>query len=104
MARTVIWTEAAVDDISGVAEFIARDSRFYAAALVRESRAAALSLRHFANRGRVVPEADSPAIHEIFIKHYRLIYLVTETNVHILAFVHGARDLAPLLDKLEPPK
>lgn len=104
MARTVIWTEAAAEDISGIAEFIARDSRFYAAALIRESRAAALSLRHFANRGRVVPEADFPDIHEIFIKHYRLIYLVTETSVYILAFVHGARDLAPILDKLELPK
>lgn len=55
MARTVRWTAAAVEDLLEAAEFIARDSPFYAAALVREARAAALSLKRFADRGRVVP-------------------------------------------------
>ncbi len=96
MARTVRWTEAAADDLSEAAEFIAKDSPFYATALVREARAAAFSLRRFADRGRVVPESNSPAIRELFIKHYRLIYQVTIDHVFILAFIHGARDLAAL--------
>jgi hypothetical protein len=33
-----------------------------------------LSLRTFAERGRVVPEIDTPDIREIFIRSYRLIY------------------------------
>lgn len=76
MARTVRWTETATTDLEEVVEFIARDSRFYAAALVREARAGANSLRTFADRGRVVPEIDVPDIREVFIRSYRLIYQV----------------------------
>ncbi len=48
MARTVKWTEAATSDLEEVAKFIERDSQFYVAAIVREARATARSLRTFA--------------------------------------------------------
>lgn len=92
MARTVRWTETATKDLEEVAGFIGRDSRFYAATLVREARVAARSLSTFAERGRMVPEIDTPDIREFFIRSYRLIYQVTADHVFILAFVHGARD------------
>ena len=104
MARTVRWTETATQDLEGVAEFIGRDSRFYAAALVRETRAAAQSLRTLAERGRVVPEIDAPDIRELFIGSYRLIYQVTADRVFILAFVHSARDLAALWQRRGGPR
>ena len=104
MARTVRWTETATQDLAEAAAFIGRDSRFYAAALVRETRAAAQSLRTFAERGRVVPEVDAPDIREIFIRSYRLIYQVTSDHVSILAFVHGARDLTALWERRGGPR
>ena len=73
MARTVRWTETATHDLEESAAFIGRDSHFYAAALVREARTAARSLRTFAERGRVVPEIDAPDIRELFVRSYRLI-------------------------------
>ena len=96
MARTVRWSEAAARDLEKAAEFIARDSRYYAAALVRDARAAARSLRTLAERGRIVPEARSSNVREIPVKSYRLIYWVTPDAVTVLAFVYGARDLAAL--------
>jgi len=104
VARTVRWTETATQDLEEAAEFIGRDSRFYAAALVRETRAAARSLRTFAERGRVVPEIDAPDIRELFIRSYRLIYQVTADRVFILAFVHGARDLTALWERRGGPR
>jgi len=43
----------------------------------------------------VVPEIGDPTIREliIFRYKYRLLYRVVEHEVHILAFIHGARDL-----------
>ena len=38
MAKTVSWTDAAWADLEAVADSIARDSRYYAAAFVREVR------------------------------------------------------------------
>ena len=70
MARTVRWTEAATEDLSEMVQFIARDAPFYAAALVRQARAAALSLRNSPRRGRVVPESGDPDIREIFLKAF----------------------------------
>ena len=99
MARTVRWTETATQDLEEAAALIGRDSRFYAAALVQKTRAAARSLRTFAERGRVVPEVNAPDICELFIGSYRLIYQVTADRVFILAFVHGTRDLAALWER-----
>ncbi len=99
MARTVSWTETATKDLEEAAEFIARDSRYYAAALVREARSAAQTLRTFADRGRVVPEIAAPDIRELFIRSYRFIYQVTTDRVFILALVHGARDLTALWER-----
>ena len=96
MARTIKWTGSATNDLEEVAEFIARDSRFYATTVVKEARKAARSLRVSAERGRVVPESNSSNIRELFLWKYRLIYKVTSHHVYILAFIHGARDLESL--------
>jgi len=75
-----------------VADYIAEDSRHYAAAFVREVRDAARTLATFAERGRVVPELSDPAVRELLVGRYRLTYRLAETTVQIVAFVHGARD------------
>ena len=37
-------------------------------------------------------ELDDPTIREVFVYSYRLLYEVTESEIRILAFLHGARD------------
>ena len=101
MARTLRWTEPAVQDLAAAAEFIARDSRFYAVALVREARAAARTLKTLADRGRLVPEARSSDVRELFVKSYRLIYKVAPDSVTVVAFVHSARDLYGVVRLIE---
>jgi toxin ParE1/3/4 len=102
VARTVRWTEAATRDLEEAARFIARDSPFYAAALVREARGAAKSLKALADRGRVVPEVRSSEIRELFVKSYRLIYKIDSEVIAVVAFVHGARDLQRLWSRRRP--
>lgn len=49
-----------------------------------------------------MPEKNNPMIRELFVFHsYRLIYRVipADHEVHVLAFVHGARDLDNALDE-----
>lgn len=96
MARRVIWSEPALDDLEAAAAYIARDSSHYAAAVVREAVDAARSLAQFSERGRVVPEANDPAIRELFVRRFRLIYEIRPEIVFVLGFIHGARDLAKL--------
>lgn len=94
MARQVRWGGPARDDLFQAAEYIARDSRLYANALLDAARDAARSLSVFPERGRRNPEIGDESVREIFVQSYRLIYEVHADAIDVLAFVHGARDLA----------
>lgn len=96
MAKRVIWTLAAWNDLETVADFISRDSPYYAAAWVRNVRDAARSLNLMSMRGRVVPEIGDRQIRELIVQSYRLIYKVERSRVAVLGIIHGARELKTL--------
>jgi toxin ParE1/3/4 len=96
MARKVIWSHEATTDLESLAEYIARDSAFYAASFVQEIRDASRSLNEYSERGRIVPEFGNPNIRELFIREYRLIYSIEESHVVVLGLIHGKRDLKRL--------
>lgn len=91
MAHRVNWTESAWGEVQAAAEYIARDSSYYASALIEEARLAAQSLRQSPLRGRVVPEIRDTAVREIFVKQYRLIYEVRLDRVIVVACLHSSR-------------
>ena len=101
MGWRIRWTTPAWNDVEEIARFIARDSPRYAVVLQREAQAAASSLRQFAKRGRVVPERRDERLRELIVaKSYRLIYkIVADEEVHVIAFIHTARDLDALLER-----
>jgi len=99
MARKIIWSFEATADLEAIADYIARDSSFYAASFVIEVREASRSLNEFSERGRIVPELSNPSVRELFIKDYRLIYRIEESRVDILGLIHGRRDLKILWKK-----
>jgi plasmid stabilization system protein ParE len=104
MARKIIWTETAWSDLEGIADHIAEDSVYYAAAFVREIRDASRTLERLAQRGRVVPEFGDLTIRELLIENYRLIYKTEKTAVNILGLIHGARDLKSLWKRKQTKK
>ena len=76
--------------------YVAQDSRTAAERLLIEALDAASSLDVFSERGRVVPEVNQPNVRQLLVQRYRLLFEVTASEVHILAFIHGARDLTGL--------
>ena len=93
MDREVIWTDPAWLDLENVADYIARDSEFYAAAFVQQVKEASASLKNFAERGQIVPEFGDESIRELLVKSYRLVYRVSDKQILILTLVHGAQRL-----------
>jgi len=91
MARIIIWSERAVADIESIAEYIASDSEFYAASVVRAILQKTRRLADFPFIGRVVPEFDDRSIREIFAYSYRIIYSIENDQINIAAVVHGRR-------------
>lgn len=99
MAKNVIWSDEATTDLEGIADFIARDSAFYATIFIQEILDASKSLSELSKRGRIVPEVGSDNIRELFVREYRLIYSITTSKIVILGLIHGKRDLQRLWEK-----
>ncbi|MDQ3487042.1 MAG: type II toxin-antitoxin system RelE/ParE family toxin [Acidobacteriota bacterium] len=100
--RDVAWAESARDALDTVIEYIAQDSRQAAVQVLDEALRAAASLATFAERGRVVPELNDPAIREVFVHKYRLQYEVGNSRVLVVALLHGARDFATWRQSQQP--
>ena len=52
-------------------------------------------LEDFPASGRMVPEANDPAVREIILGNYRIVYRVEQELVETLTVYHGARLLDP---------
>jgi len=92
--RRVIWTAQAQLALNEALDYIAQDSTDGARAVLDQALAAASGLETLSERGRIVPELGNPSVREVFVFRYRLLYEVSENEIHILAFIHGAQDFA----------
>jgi addiction module RelE/StbE family toxin len=93
VARKIVWSDLAVEDLEAAVEFIAKYSEAYAANLAQLAVDAAESLARFPNRGHRVPDPKLSRFRELIIGSYRLIYHVESKRVLIVAVLHGHRAL-----------
>jgi addiction module RelE/StbE family toxin len=96
MAR-VIWTEPALKDVQAITAFIAKDSPVYAKRFGHRLREAPKRLKLFPLIGWMVPEFERENLREILVGSYRIIYEVRGSDCHIVAVVHGSRNLPRLI-------
>jgi len=87
----IIWTPQSLSDLDSVAEYIAKDSIYYAILFVENIIKSVESLELFPQMGRVVPEYQNKSIREIFYKSYRIIYEIQNTTIDILTIFHSSR-------------
>ncbi len=96
------WTENAADDIIAIAEFISRDSQFYAKAVVQKIMDKIIAIPDTPEIGRMVPEIDSPEFRERFVYSYRIIYQITENVIWLIAIFPGKKPIdKPISDRLD---
>ena len=93
MARRVVWSRRAIDDVEAIAAYIAADSPFYAGSVVRRILTLTQTLEKFPFAGRKVPEFDDENLRELIAYSYRIMYRVEATVVTIAAVIHGKRSL-----------
>jgi toxin ParE1/3/4 len=101
MDKKVKWMPQTSEDLESIAEYIGRDSLYYASVFVEKLLNAGDSLSKYYKRGRIVSEKRRENIREIFVSEYRLIYEITDYEIRILTVVHGRRDLKKVLKKLK---
>ncbi len=101
MDLEVEWSPEATEDLESIAEYIARDSEFYARAVVTEILSVSRDIREFPLIGRVVPEIGDERIRERFIYSYRLVYSVEPEHILVVAVIHGKRLLENIPERFE---
>ena len=86
-------------DIQDIVRYISLDDPQQALRFGRYLIHHARSLAQFPLRGRVVPEFDDPAIRELIIKTYRIVYRVDHVSrsIEIVRFWHAGRVLSNLI-------
>jgi plasmid stabilization system protein ParE len=96
MARTVIWSLEAANDVEAIFEYLLEASPLYAKRFVIKVKEAAESLQILPERGRHVPEYPESKAREIFVDSFRLLYRVFPEQVEITGVIHMARDIMRL--------
>ena len=99
MDYRVDWSPEAVEDIESIAQYVSRDSEFYARAVVTTIVNLGRELCRFPLMGRVVPELGDDNIRERFVYSYRVIYRIEKRRVLIVAVLHGKRLLESISDR-----
>jgi len=95
------WSPEATEDLQSIAEYIARDSEFYAQAVVSEILVVSRTIAEFPLIGRIVPEIGDEKIRERFIYSYRLVYRLESERILVVAVMHGKRLIGGISDRLE---
>jgi addiction module RelE/StbE family toxin len=101
MDYEVKWSPEATEDLESIAEYIARDSEFYARSVVSKILSISRKIPEQPLIGRIVPEIGEKEIRERFVYSYRLVYRIQNSMIIIVAIIHGKRLLENVSERFE---
>jgi addiction module RelE/StbE family toxin len=88
----VIWSPQAIRDVESIWAFIAQDSPSYAELVARRIVAAVERLQSFPESGRLVPERQDPALREVIVGPYRIVYRLRGGTAEVATVFRGSRE------------
>ena len=94
---SVRGSSGAVDDLTVIGTYFERTSPQYARSIVARLYSAPEMLADHPLSGRSVPEVGVEHIREITREGYRIVYVVSDDAVEILAVLHGRQDIGRTL-------
>jgi toxin ParE1/3/4 len=96
VAHAVIWSDDAKADLEGISQYIATQGPISSAGGVVSAIVAAVNrLSDFPHSGRVAPTLKSPALREMFVFDYRIVYKVGDDRVEVRMIIHTRRKFPP---------
>ena len=101
MARSLVWSPEAIEDIEAIAAYIERDSPWYAKAVATKIVEVAESIPEYPELGRIVPEIGERTIRERLVHRYRVIYRLDEGRILVAAVIHGRQDFEPFVARVQ---
>ena len=84
MDKRIIWSLRAADDLEDVYNYIAKNSKYFAAVIVRKIFKIVESIPQFPRSGRIVPEYQNEKLRERLYKSYKIVswLLYKKNNVN----------------------
>ena len=91
----VLWTDAALNQLEAIRDFLSRTSPEYAQRIVERLVNRSEKIAAFPRSGRMVPEYELDEVRQVIEGSYRIIYLIKESQVEVLAVIHTSRKGLP---------
>jgi len=89
----VLWTEAAIAQLAAIHDYIEYTSPDYARRIVDQLTRRSIQIANFPLSGRTVPEYQRQDIRELIEGSYRIIYLIKEERIEVLALIHHSQNV-----------
>jgi len=97
----VIWTEPALDNLNGIAEYIAISNPYAAKKLVENIFGKVQRLEQFPDSGKVPEEIPDLNYRELIVNPCRVFYKIDNESVYILHVMRQERELRKFLLSLD---
>jgi len=91
----IVWSTPARQDLRLIYQYIAHDSKRYAARVVQDITDKVEILLETPRLGRMVPEIGEDAVREIGMYSYRIMYELIDDIIYIHGVVHKRRHFQP---------
>ncbi|MBP7528741.1 MAG: type II toxin-antitoxin system RelE/ParE family toxin [Syntrophorhabdaceae bacterium] len=89
----VFWSPLAVERVTEIAQYIARDNPAAAEVWVNTIFSKVGDLKAFPQSGRLVPETNNHNIRDLIYGNYRIVYRIEKKRISILTVRHGKQML-----------
>lgn len=83
----ITWSQPAIEDLSNIKAYIGADSDHYASVFLDGIFEAVERLESFPRLGRLVPEEEMDELRELLYHNYRILYLILEQEIVVIAIV-----------------
>lgn len=91
MAYNIRWSPRAASHFEEICDYIAKDSKHYAALFAKKVNVIVKSIPQFPKSGRIVPEYRDENLREKIYENYRIVYRIKREFIEIVAICHGSR-------------
>jgi toxin ParE1/3/4 len=91
----VFWTDAALNQLEAIRDYLAETSPEYARRIVERLVNRSEQVAAFPRSGRMVPEYEIDEVRQVIEGSYRIIYLIKEDQIEVLAIIHTSRKGLP---------
>jgi plasmid stabilization system protein ParE len=95
VARRVVWSRKARQELADIYHFIKLDDKRAAQALTDKIRSLTKALPEHPRIGRVVPEVGREDVRERIHGNYRILYQLVGEKIRILHVFHSAQEELP---------